>query len=208
MKYYDISVPLSNEMPVWPTNEPVVISLAKSVEEGASSTVTNLQINSHTGTHIDAPSHMFPDKKSINDISLESLMGEVQVIYIDNNEKVDSEELQKKLKSSVKKIIFKTRNSARWAEGKFFSDYVYLTEDGAWFLVEQGIKVVGIDYLSLDKFDDKSHVPHKVLLSQDVVIIEGLDLSKVEPGIYELICLPLKLEGADGAPARVVLAKK
>lgn len=207
MEYYDISVPLSNTMHNWPTNDPIEIEIAKTMEEGASSNVTNIQINSHTGTHVDAPHHMLPGTATIDQVPIDQLIGPVQVIQIGDPEKITGLEIKQKINPGAERVIFKTNNSDRWSEDKFFDDYIYLTTDGAEVLIENKVKSVGIDYLSIDRFGDNVHLPHKKLLSSNAIILEGLNLLGVPAGDYQQICLPLKIRGADGAPARVILKK-
>ncbi|KPJ69715.1 hypothetical protein AMJ44_02505 [candidate division WOR-1 bacterium DG_54_3] len=204
-RYHDITVPISSRMHIWPSHKSIQIKAIKSIDAGASSNVTAIKINTHTGTHIDAPYHMLSGEKTIDQIPLEILIGPVQVIEILDRKEITAAELKSKLKNGTERVLFKTRNSERWSEEKFFRNYVYLSLKAAEFLAEMHVKLVGIDYLSIDKYGDKRHLPHKALLSRDIVIIEGINLSKIHPGFYELICLPLKIEGADGAPARVIL---
>jgi len=207
MKYFDISIPISNTMHCWPSDQPVSVTFGKTIEQGASSNVTNLNLNTHTGTHIDAPYHMISDGHTVDNIPLDILLGEVQIIEISNPWQIELAELSQKYQPGIERVILKTRNSTRWNERVFFADFVHLLQEAAAFLVEQKVKLVGIDYLSIDKYGDKQHQPHKTLLGNNIVIVDGLNLSEVSTGVYQLCCLPLKIADADGAPCRAVLAR-
>jgi arylformamidase len=204
---YDVTVPISNSMPVWPGDPPVRLSVKSHLSRDKSHTVrlTAIEMGSHTGTHIDAPFHMLDAGKHLDAFSLETLAGKATVFEIPEVRSLGREELDGLDWKGVERILFKTENSKHWQDGKFYEEFVYLAPDGAEFLVEQGIRVVGIDYLSIDKFRSESHPSHFILLKENILIIEGLNLSAVTPGEYTLVALPLNLQNADGAPARVIL---
>jgi len=189
----------------WPSNPPPSIRPLKLLKEGDSSNVAEIIMNSHTGTHIDAPSHMLCNGKAIDQLSFEILIGRSQVISIDNDILITRGELETKYDCGIERVLFKTKNSFRWRENSFFPDYVYLDPNAAKFLVSNNVKLVGIDYLSVDKYGAKTYESHKMLFERDVIIVEGINLAAVPAGYYDLFAFPLKIKGADGAPARVLL---
>ncbi len=181
-----------------------------SLEQGDPANVTAIYFGAHSGTHVDAPAHFIHGGSKLESLSLDTLLGEVQVVEIplDVNEITESH-VEAKCTVGARRVLFKTRNSAFWNErnGEFQTDYTFLSPLAAKRLVANGTQLVGIDYLSVEQFQSDSFETHRTLLANGVVIIEGLDLRQVDAGVYELICLPLKLAGGsgDGAPARVVL---
>jgi arylformamidase len=210
MPIYDVTVPVSNELPTWPTDPGVKITDWCSLSAGDGANVSMLNLGAHTGTHVDAPAHFIEGAAKVESLSLDALIGGVQVIAVPEDvQAIDEEFIQKHYSPGAERVIFKTRNSAFWSESnpQFHSDFTYLDLPAAKWLVEQGIKLVGIDYLSIEKFGSEKHETHLALLSRGVVILEGLNLTEIVPGKYELICLPLRLRSnkGDGAPARVVL---
>ena len=208
MKLYDVSVLISEDMPIWPNDPGISMELTRSIARGDDANVTRLNMGVHTGTHIDAPFHFEPNEATIDELSLDVLMGPCRVFEIlDTNQSIGPDDLEKLDFNNHIRVLFKTRNSKLWknGEGKFKKKFVHLDLEGAKFLIDQNIKLVGIDYLSIENYGSLDHATHHFLLRNNVVILEGLDLSGVSPGDYELIALPLKLKGADGSPARVVL---
>jgi len=210
MPIYDVTVPLSNQLPTWPTDPGVQISDFSSLSAGDAANVSMLNFGAHTGTHVDAPAHFIEGAAKVESLSLDALIGEATVIEVPEDvHAVDVEFVQKHYVPGTRRLLFKTRNSAFWseAEPRFHTDFTYLDLPAAKWLVEQGIKLVGIDYLSIEKYASEKHETHLALLSRGVVILEGLNLTGIVPGKYELICLPLRLRSnqGDGAPARVVL---
>jgi arylformamidase len=204
---YDVTVPITNSMPVWP-GDPAVQLTSKSHESRDKThtvCVTNINMGSHTGTHIDAPFHMVDDGKKLEEISLEVFTGKASVFEILGVRSIGPAELAPFDLKGVERVLFKTDNSEHWNDGKFYEEFVYLEPEGAEILVQQGVRLVGIDYLSIDKFRSPSHPSHFVLLKKDIPIIEGLNLNAVPAGQYTLVGLPLNLQCADGAPARVIL---
>ncbi len=209
MQIYDVSVPLSESTPTYPGDPGIEITPWSKIPESHAN-VSLLHFGAHSGTHVDAPAHFIPSGNKVEFLSLDSLIGPAEVVEVSSNIRVINEEIVATLPlRDVKRILFKTRNSAFWdnpSEG-FRKDYTYLSSGAAKVLVEAGIILVGIDYLSVEQFHSEKFETHLLLLSNGVTILEGLDLRKVNAGSYELICLPLKIAGGsgDGAPARAVL---
>jgi arylformamidase len=195
-------------MPVWPGDPQVENRLVSSIEKGEEANVTNIQMSAHTGTHIDAPKHYIKSGTAIEGLSLTTLLGEVEVVEIDfRNSQIDALTLIKVNRNEwSQRVLFKTNNSnLRLLEKDYFNqNFTALLPDAAEYLVQKGVKLVGIDYLSIAPFENGSDT-HIILLENDVVVLEGLNLADISPGIYELIALPILLEGADGSPARVLL---
>jgi arylformamidase len=204
-RIYDISINIEASMPAYPGDPKFHDQTVKSFDEGDAYQLHRVSLGNHCGTHVDAPSHFIPGGATVTELPLEVLNGRVRVVEIHNSEKVDVAELQQLVLPDDFRILFKTRNSLLWQNKNFEKDFIYLTEKGASYLTENGIKLVGIDYLSIDRYGDEAHPAHKVLLSNNVIIVEGLNLAEVEEGAYEMSCLPLKLHGLDAAPARVIL---
>jgi arylformamidase len=210
MPIYDVSVPISNELPTWPGDPSVQLTVWRSLSSGDEANVSMLNFGAHTGTHVDAPAHFIEGAAMIESLPLDVLIGEVQVIEVpDDLRAINEEFVLANCAPDTKRVLFKTRNSAFWSESEpeFHTDFTYLDLNAAQRLVERGIKLVGIDYLSIEKYDSSNHETHLALLSYGVVILEGLNLTDIPAGNYELICLPLRLRNSkgDGAPARVVL---
>lgn len=211
MKIYDISLPISSSLPVWPGDPPVTLEQIESIETGAIANVTRLTASVHSGTHVDAPHHFLNDGRTVEQLPLEILTGPCYVVQLpDGVEAITAEALESmSLPHGMTRILFGTRNSRRWAQGavSFHEDFVAVTADGAHWLVEHGIRLAGIDYLSIAPYAD-SIPTHEILLRAGVVVLEGLDLSAVPRGFYELYCLPIKLLGAEGALARAILIQR
>ena len=206
MRMYDISVGISPDLPVWPGDPPVKLERLRDIAKGDESTVTHLSFGAHVGTHVDAPLHFLQGGDSIDRLPLRLLTGRAYVVDMGKAEVIDEVSLGKvNLPPRTRRVLFKTRNSELWGKEKqFVEKYVALTPGGANWLVKKGVQLVGVDYLSVAPYDD-SVSTHRALLSARVVILEGLDLRDVTQGRYTLYCLPLKLVGAEGAPARAIL---
>jgi arylformamidase len=205
-RIYDISVPIRSGGLVYPGNPEIEISLQQAVAKGAGANVSFVRFGSHTGTHADAARHFFDDGQTVDKIPLERLIGPALLLsFSDDVRAVGAAELRQHDLKGRKRILLRTRNSALLSQREFARDYTYLAPDGAQYLVDNGVELVGIDYLSIEQFHSGHHKTHRTLLERSVVILEGLDLSVPAPGEYELICLPLRIEGCDGAPARAVL---
>lgn len=208
MPIYDISLPISPGLPVWPGDPSVVLERVSSMDLGAHDNVSRLACGVHTGTHVDAPNHFLNDKRTVETLSLDMLIGPVQVVQISEDVGVITAAVLEmaEIPSGTLRLLLKTRNSRLWEHSlkEFSPDFVGVSQDGAEWLVRSGVQLVGIDYLSIAPY--KQSIPtHRALLGPGIVILEGLDLSAVSPGIFTLYCLPLKLVGSDGAPARVIL---
>jgi arylformamidase len=206
-KLLDVSVPLSATLPTYPGNPPFELHPLKRISQGDSSNVSRLVLGTHSGTHIDAPKHFIDDAGGVDTIPLDLLIGRARVVEIPKRGPITREDLETAGLREDLRVLLKTPNSALWNSAAFHTDYTHLTEAAARYLVDQGVKVVGIDYLSIEQFKKPGAPAHKALLSQGVVVIEGLNLSETEAGMYEMYCLPLLVAGADGAPARVVLKR-
>jgi arylformamidase len=211
MKIFDISLTISPDLPVWPGDPPIELEQIESMDEGAHANVSRLNAGVHVGTHVDAPHHFLNDGRTIEQLSLDVLTGPCYVAKLpDTVEAITAEALDgMSLPSDATRILFRTRNSKVWSGSRpeFREDFVAVMEDGAEWLVERGVQLVGVDYLSVAPYSDS--VPtHTILLQAGIVVVEGLDLSAVPGGFYDLYCLPLKLLGSDGAPARAILIQK
>ena len=210
MQIYDLSVPLSSALPTYPGDPGIQISDWSKLANGDGANVSALSFGAHTGTHVDAPAHFIEGARRVDSLDLEILIGEAQVVHVpDELRVIDEEFVIENCPVGSRRILFKTRNSAFWSGDftEFRTDFTYLDLAAAEVLVQRGVKLVGIDYLSIEKFNSKDHEVHHALLAQEVVIVEGLNLTGVPAGKYELICLPLRLRShlGDGAPARAVL---
>jgi arylformamidase len=206
-KIYDISVDIQMGMPTYPGDTKYKSRKLKSIEQDGYE-IHRLTLGNHTGTHVDAPAHFIAGGTTITELPLDILNGRARVVEIFDKEKVGLQEIQNLKLESDFRILLKTRNSSLWKNKKRFQkNYVYLTLDAAKYLAENDIKLIGFDYLSLEKFGDLEHPVHRYLLRNQVIILEGLNLSDVEEGEYDMCCLPIKLAGLDGAPARVILRK-
>ena len=208
MKFYDVTVLVSEEMPVWPKDPAVALPLAQSIARGDAANVTRIEMGAHTGTHIDAPIHFEPNGCGIDQLPLDVLVGPCRVFDLTAVPgHINRAVLAQCDMRGVTRALFKTRNSQRWARGErtFDPNFTAVAADAAVELVARGVKLVGVDYLSVEPFGSKEHPVHHILLRANVVVVEGLNLNDVPAGDYELLALPLKLRGADGAPARVIL---
>ncbi len=205
-KIIDISVPIDKSLPLWPGSSGFRLTrVAKIGKEGAFNE-SHVELNVHVGTHVDAPLHFVKDGKTIAEVPLDTLVGEVVVAHVPKVKRITEEDLKKlSLPKGTKRILFKTSNSALWKKGnKFDRDYVGLTTSAAIWLAKQEIRLVGIDYLSIAIMSEAKEV-HQALLGAGIYILESLDLSRAKAGKAELVCLPLKLALAEAAPARAFL---
>jgi arylformamidase len=206
MHIYDVSVPIENGMPTWPGETPLDLERVEFISKGAHANVSKISSSVHLGTHVDAPIHFIEGGSGVEDLSLRSLNGRAYVVELPKAKVIDAETLEKaNIPPRTKRVLFKTRNSKFWPrERAFREDFSAVDASGAAWLVQKNVVLVGIDYLSIAPFG-KGLETHRILLGNDVVIIEGMDLSKVDQGRYMLHCLPLKLVGSDGAPSRAIL---
>ncbi len=204
--WIDVSVPLRSGMVHWPDNPPVRIERMLDIEHGDVANVSKISMGSHTGTHMDAPLHFVRGGAGLDEMPLDATIGRARVIEVNDPESVKPCDLRRHGISSGERVLFKTRNSARaWKTDTFLEGFVYISQEAARYLAAWGVRTVGIDYLSVGGFRRDGVETHRALLEAGIWVIEGLDLSEVEPGEYELICLPLKVQHGDGAPARAIL---
>jgi len=206
--WIDISYPLSKEMLHWP-HDPVPPSVEATTfnPEDATVTMTQMTINTHHGTHIDAPRHFFPEGKTIDEMPVDAIMGQARVIEIKDTVSIKPEELEAHNIQKGERILFKTINSSYYQKGKFVEDFVYISTEAAHYLKDKGVAVVGIDYLAVGSFKDSDNLVevHKTLVGNGIWVIEVINLSEVKAGRYEIICLPIKIKDGDGGQARAIL---
>ena len=208
-RIHDISVPVKTGGLVYPGNPEIAIELQQAVARGAGANVSAIRFGSHTGTHVDAARHFFDDGEPVDKIDLDTLIGPAIVIAFDETlMAVEAADLETHDLKGHTRVLLRTRNSTFLSDPEFHRDYTFLAPSGAEYLVAKGVKLVGIDYLSIEQFHSGHHRTHRTLLAKNVVIVEGLNLRDVTAGESELVCLPLRLEGLDGAPARAVLIER
>ena len=203
----DISVALRPQIPTWPDSRGFRLEPTLRLDAGEKANVSQLNTDVHVGTHVDAPWHFLANGRTVEQLSLEVLVGKTVVVELPEVKEVTAEDLAAlDLPQDTRRLLLHTRNSQLWEREitEFQKDYVALTADAARWVVDRGIRLIGVDYLSVQRFHD-SPLTHEILLEAEVVIVEGLNLSQVPAGMYNLTCLPLKLVGADGAPARAIL---
>jgi arylformamidase len=204
MELLDITVPIREGMVTYPGDPTVHLERASSIAGGGVVNLSRLDFGLHSGTHVDAPIHFIDGAAGIETVPLDNLIGPAAVVDATAVAgMLDRPALEELELPDVPRLLFKTRNSQLWASDTFSEDFVHLTGDGAELLVERGVRLVGIDYLSIG-----DEAAHHALLAAGVVPVEGLDLREADPGLYELLCLPIKVVGSDGAPARVVLVRR
>jgi len=205
MKYYDVTVPLADKMVTWPTDPRTRVTPFKSVKRGDGANVLKLELGTHAGSHVDSPKH-FGFRQTVDELALRDLIGPARVVTVRSKDLVRLSDLKGVDLRKVKRVLFKTRNSKRIGDGKFHRDFVALSPEVAVALGKHRVRVVGTDGMSVDPMGEEP-AAHFALLGSGAVLIENINLTGVPAGEYELICLPLKLIGGDGAPARVVLRK-
>lgn len=204
--WIDVSVPVYTGMAHWPDNPPIVIERMLDMERGDAANVSKLSLGAHTGTHMDAPLHFLRDGAGIDTMPFTATLGPTRVIEIHDTVSIKPGELAAHAIQPGERVLFKTANSPRcWQTDAFVEDFVYIAADAAAFLAAQGVQTVGVDYLSVGGFRADGAATHQALLQAGIWVIEGLNLAQVQAGTYELICLPIKLMNADGAPARAIL---
>ncbi|MGI9141045.1 MAG: cyclase family protein [Gemmatimonadaceae bacterium] len=205
-KIFDVSIPLTTGGLIYPGNPEIQITPQQSIADGASANVSTLVLGSHTGTHVDAAKHFFDDGQPVDQLPLDALIGRATVLeFPDDVMQIGAKELDGQPVEGVQRVLLKTRNSALLEQAEFAKDYTFLAPDGAELLADKGVVLVGIDYLSIEQFRSGHHRTHRTLLQRRIVIVEGLQLGGIAPGVYDFICLPLRITGLDGAPARAVL---
>jgi arylformamidase len=203
--WLDVTVPIRDGMVHWPGDPAVRVTRVKDLEHGHPATVTHLDLGVHTGTHVDAPVHFIAGAPGIHEVPLGSLLGPARVVALPDARTITAQAIEKIAPVAGERLLFRTDNSTRcWRNDTFVPDYTYLSLAAARALAAERVATVGVDYLSIGGGDDGPAI-HRVLLESDICVIEGLNLSQIAPGLYDLICLPLRIHDADGAPARVLL---
>jgi arylformamidase len=204
--WVDISVPIRDAMIHWPSDPLVSIKRVEDIEKGDTANVSAISMGAHSGTHVDAPIHFIKEGKGVDHVSLDTVIGRARVIEISDTESIKPEELARHRIRRGERILFRTENSSHvWQKNEFVEDFVFISDTAADFLVDRGVRLIGVDYLSVGSFNHGGSYVHKTLLGSGIWIIEGLNLSNVTAGKYDLICLPLRIVGGDGAPARAIL---
>ena len=204
-RIYDVTVPLSREVPTFPGDPRFEMDFVHRIEDGKPYNVAYLKLGAHAGTHVDAPFHFLRDGKTVDQLPLDVLMGPARVVAVGAKDVIRRADVETLGLAGATRVLFKTRNSGTLRQPEFREDFVAMAPEAAEWLVAAGVALVGVDYLSVEKFGSSDFAAHHALLGAGVIIVEGLDLSEVEPGDYEMTCLPLRVVGADGSPARVVL---
>ena len=204
--WIDVSVTLRTGMVSWPGDPPALISHALDMERGYPCTVSLLEMGTHTGTNMDAPAHFVRGGIGIDDMPLDAAIGSARVIPIRDRKSIKPDELIRHAIRRGERVLFKTHNSDHcWDTDSFVEDFVYLSATAAQYLAERQVRLVGIDYLSVGGFRADGVEAHQALLKAGIWVIEGLNLKRVRPGRVQLVCLPLKIAGGDGAPARALV---
>jgi arylformamidase len=210
----DISIPLHTGMVSYPGDTVPSIKPGKQISAGDTANLSDVHLGSHTGTHVDAPHHFIDGEATVEGMALDALVGMARVLDLRGvTGAIEAEDLKAAgigdgTPGSLRRLLLKTTNSRLWHEQGFHKDFVALGDTAADLIVDMGLRLVGNDYLSIERFHSESHYVHRRLLSAGIVILEGVDLGDVEAGDYELVCLPLKIRGGDGAPARAVLVER
>jgi arylformamidase len=207
MKLIDITRPVHTGMTVWPGDENVMVERTTLISEGNAANISRLHAGVHAGTHIDAPLHFIDGGKSVDKLDINLFTGRVRIVDAQEFNSIRYEHVKNINKTETDAVFFKTSSSMRTLDEPFDTNFTGLEYEAAAHLVKTGIKVIGTDALSVERYGNKGHEVHKLLLKNDVLIIEGLLLKDISPGIYNYICLPILIKGSDGAPARVVLSK-
>lgn len=208
-RIHDISLPVRTGGLVYPGNPEILIEPQQAISQGAGANVSRVSFGSHTGTHVDAAKHFFDDGQTVDEIPLEKLIGPARLIAVsDELMSVTAQDLEQFNLKDQKRVLIRTRNSSFNQEVSFHRDYTFIAPDAAEYLAGIGVELVGVDYLSIEQFHSGHHRTHRTLLEKSIVIVEGLNLRDVKPGDYDLVCLPIRLAGIDGAPARAVLIER
>ncbi len=205
--FFDLSLTIQPGMPIWPGDPALELTRIQCMESGSVANVSRMACCVHIGTHVDAPRHFIQDGRTTEHLALDTLVGPVVVAALPDAPVITASDLESlALPAGVERLLLRTRNSDLWAAGStdFYDEFVALTADAAQWVVDQGIRLIGVDYLSVQRYYDGPQT-HQILLGAEVIILEGLNLAQVPSGWYELLCLPLKLAGSDGAPARAIL---
>lgn len=205
LPYFDISVSLSPGLVVWPGDAPVHLSKQASIESGDGFEMSRLALSTHAGTHVDPPIHFVPGGATADQLDLTKCLGLTLVVALPGRSLIRKRDIESYDWCRFHRVLFKTKNSGFNWNGTFQKDFTSLSEDAADFLLQKGVQLVGIDYLSIEAESNPNFPVHHKLLENEIIILEGINLSDVSPGIYNLVCLPLKIEKGDGAPARALL---
>jgi arylformamidase len=204
--WIDVSVTVRHGMPHWPDNPPIVVERSMDLGRGDDCNLSSLAMGVHTGTHVDGPVHFIHQATGVDEMPLTATIGPARVIEITHPREITADELRGHSLRVGERLLFRTSNSTRcWQLDEFVEDFVFISEQGADYLAETGVRTVGVDYLSVGGYHADGAKIHRTLMEAGIWIIEGLDLSAVRAGQYELICLPVKLHDSDGAPARAIL---
>ena len=203
-KCYDISLNLSGDTVRWAAAPPLEFAERRRISRGDATNASAVTMSVHAGTHVDAPFHFVPDGATIDALPLETFIGPARVHAVDAQRYITEEHVNAMELSGDTRVLFKTRNSALLGQAAYDPDFVAFSLEGARALVKRGVSLVGLDYLSVAHADEQVPV-HRAFLDHGVILLEGIDLSQIAPGRYELICFPLRLRGSDGAPCRAVL---
>lgn len=206
----DISLQLNESLPRWPGASDFLVEQNLLLSSGDLCNNSRAELELHNGTHIDAPWHMVDHGKKVDQIPLSTLVGPAEVVELTEVKRITADVLEKHVsKHMVDRLLLKTSNSHLYKQhgSSFYEEYAALESTGAQWVVDHGIQLIGIDYLSIEVFDSHDYSAHKILLGNEVVVLEGINLAEVHPGRYELTCLPLRFTGTDGAPCRAILRK-
>lgn len=204
-KIYDISMTIENGMISWPSDGPVKVDRVRSMDDGERLNLSRLDMSAHTGTHIDAPVHFIKGASGVDSLNLDILVGPAAVVHVPGVQAIGDAQLKESgIPAGIERLLLKTDNAKLLGQGKFNENFSFVTPEGARYLIDSGIRLVGIDYLSVAQYGNGDAV-HQVLLGAGTIVIEGLDLREIAPGTYDMMALPLKIAGCDGAPARVIL---
>src|SRR5499433_2231004 len=204
MKLYDISLTLSPQSIRWITAQPLELIERKRMSRGDSNNSSSIHTSAHAGTHVDAPFHFVPEGRTMESLPLELFIGPARVCSVETTGQITASDIAGLNLDGEERVLFKTRNSTLLHKPDYDPTFVSFSEDGAKALVELGVQLVGLDYLSVARADQQVPV-HRAFLDRGVVLLEGVDLSTVPPGRYELICAPVKIAASDGAPCRAIL---
>ncbi|MGD8983088.1 MAG: cyclase family protein [Desulfobacteraceae bacterium] len=205
MKLYDATLPIQGGMVTFPGDPPFQIKPFFQRQKGDPFDLALMSMGTHLGTHLDPPAHYLERGTTVDQLPLDALVGSGIVLDMTGRPSVDQKDLEESEMGDHVRILLKTDNGPRLLDSSFHEDYVHLTEDGARYLVRRGVQLVGIDYLSIERYKNPGAPVHHVLLEAGIVVVEGVHLLDIAPGPYEMFCLPLRIKGADGAPARVIL---
>jgi len=206
-RIHDVTVPLTPGMPTYPGDPPFELEAIRSLAEDRYR-LSRLVLSTHAGTHVDAPAHFLDGGATVDQLPLEILLGKARVVELSSRERVERADMEALDLRDDLRVLLKTRMSGQMLRTAYQEDHLYVTVDAAHYLAQAGIKLVGFDYLSIDRAGSADFPAHHALLGKGVVVVEGLDLSEVEPGEYDMTCLPLRVGGGDAAPARVVLRSR